>query len=134
MLPMSNEMPNKDFMDTVKKDRDEKAKKNQTSPLTRKSEATDTKNTSPPPVAPQVLSRLNAAMYLGLSVRTFDEYVAMGMIPKIKYPGTLEKPSKSNGFNKPRLREGTRVSFWIRDLDHFLIAHTEGGVVGESKT
>ncbi len=106
-------------------------KENQDAPLTRKSAAIDTKDIPIPPGATQVLSRLNAAVYLGLSPRTFDEYVAMGLIPKIKYPSTIEKPSKTNRLKKPRSRNGTRVAFWIRDLDSVLVAHTEGRVIGD---
>ncbi len=65
-----------------------------------------------PPAASQILNREDAARYIGVSQRLFDEYVAMKLITVIRYPGTRGRP-------------GRKIGFRAFDLDEFLNSNVE---------
>ncbi|OFZ80666.1 MAG: hypothetical protein A2583_13615 [Bdellovibrionales bacterium RIFOXYD1_FULL_53_11] len=59
--------------------------------------------TSSQPVFSKVLNRPQAAQYLGIGQRLFDEYVAMRLIATIRFPGTRGRQSRKYGFRQQDL-------------------------------
>lgn len=74
-------------------------------------------------ISKNVLSRSEAAEYIGCSLRFLDDLVLQGEIRTIRFPGSLEKPNKRNG-NTAKKRIGKKIGFRVSALDEFLDKNT----------